>query len=87
MLDVALYSGPGCMRCHVTASRFDALGIGYHIEPAVEHPEIVERVEGLGLKRQLPVVQVTGGEYDVEMLWTGLSPENIAALAYLCDRT
>lgn len=82
-LDVTMFSGPGCMRCRLTGNRFDDLGIAYHTAPAAEHPEVVERVEALGLKRQLPVVRVTGGEHESEMWWTGLDPGNITALSYL----
>lgn len=82
-LDVTMFSGPGCMRCRVTANRFDDLGIDYHTEQAAEHPEIVDQVETLGLKRQLPVVRVTGGEHESEMWWTGLDSGSINALSYL----
>ncbi len=82
MLNITVYSGPGCMKCHITRSQLAKAGIPFTAAEAADHEDLVPMVEGLGLKRELPVVVVENTEGE-DMVWTGLSHDNIRALKYL----
>jgi len=86
-LSVRVYSSTDpCVMCNVTKSQLDRAGIPFTELIAAEHPEIIEEVVALELPRQLPVVKVVN-PHGEDMLWTGLSRENIVALKFLFSET
>jgi glutaredoxin-like protein NrdH len=74
LVEITVFSKPGCQQCAMTARHLDRLGLPYRYRDVTEDDEAYEIVEALGYKA-LPVV--TAGD----MHWTGYRHAKLKRLA------
>lgn len=78
MVEVTVYSKPGCQQCVQTAKKLDAMKIPYYYVDVTQDDTARTVVEHLGY-RQLPVVLVG------DMHWSGLRPDRLNNLGRILN--
>lgn len=73
---ITVYTTPGCVQCTPTKRWLDNKGIPYTEVKLAESPEDAEAIQALGFK-QAPVVIVSTGDPETDIMWSGFHPENL----------
>lgn len=83
MTSITLFStGPSCMKCKLTAKRFDKHGVEYAVVRLDENPDLLDTVRKAGFG-SAPVVhgQIHDGEDVEDVIFEDFHPDLIDQLA------
>lgn len=77
---ITVYTTPGCVQCKPTKKWLDDRGILYREVDLAESPKDAEAIRELGFK-QAPVVIVSTGDPELDLMWSGFDPGNLGKYA------
>jgi len=79
-MTLTVYSQPNCQPCKATKRWLDRRGITYQEVDVTTSPKDAEAIRALGFK-EAPVVIVSSGDPELDLMWSGFDPNNLAKYA------